>query len=344
MIPKASFPLLRHTVAALSLALAAAAPARAADVTLSYAFFAPAGTFPGKQMAHWAEQLKKRTNGKVEVRTFPGGTLLGARDMYDGVTKGVADIGLGAPSYDPGRFPLTAGMSMPLDFPNATVASQTLWAVTKEFKPKEYDGFKIIAMFTTEPGYIQSRGPVRNLADLNGMKLRAAGTGVPVLKALGAAPVGMPMPEVPQAVQTRVIDGTMTSREVLKDFRLAEQLKYVTDYPTVVVTFAAVMDSKRWDALPADVKKVIDELAEEMPLWTGKYHDQENVGAAIEWAKKDHRLDVLALSPQEKTAWDAKLAPMVDAWIAEAKAKGLPADRYIARARELRDQYAAGKK
>jgi len=167
---------------------------------------------------------------------------------------------------------------------------------------------------------------------------------VPVLKALGAAPVGMPMPEVPQAVQTRVIDGTMTSREVLKDFRLAEQLKYVTDYPTVVVTFAAVMDSKRWDALPPDVKKVIDELAEEMPLWTGKYHDQENVGAAIEWAKKDHKLDVLALSPQEKAAWDAKLAPMVDAWIAEAKAKGLPADRYIARARELRDQFAASKK
>jgi len=343
MTPKASFSFLRHSLAALGLALAAAAPAHAADITLNYAFFAPAGTFPGKQMAHWAEELKKRTNGKVEVRTYPGGTLLGARDMYDGVAKGVADIGLGAPSYDPGRFPLTAGISLPLHFPDATVASQTLWAVTKEFKPKEYDGFKIIAMFTTEPGYIQSRNPVRSLADLSGMKLRAAGTGVTVLKALGAAPVGMPMPEVPQSVQTRVIDGTMTSREVLKDFRLAEQLKYVTDYPTVVVTFAAVMDSKRWDALPPEVKKVIDELAEEMPTWTGHYHDRDNVGAALEWAKKEHGLQVLSLSPQEKAAWDAKLAPLVDEWIREAKAQGLPADRYIARARELRDQFAARK-
>jgi TRAP-type C4-dicarboxylate transport system substrate-binding protein len=343
MIPKAPFPLVQRSLAALSLALAAVAPAQAADITLSYAFFAPAGTFPGRQMAHWSEQLKKRSNGKVEVKTYPGGTLLGARDMYDGVTKGVADIGLGSPSYDPGRFPLTAGISMPLDFPNATVASQTLWAVTKEFKPKEYDGFKVIAMFTTEPGYIQSRNPVRNLADLQGMKLRAAGTGVPVLKALGAAPVGMAMPEVPQAVQTRVIDGTMTSREVLRDFKLAEQLKYVTDYPTVVVTFAAVMDSKRWDALPADVKKLIDELAEEMPVWTGKYHDQENVDAALAWAKKDHGLQVLTLPAQEKAAWDAKLAPLVDEWIAEAKGKGLPADRYIARARQLRDQFAAKK-
>lgn len=341
---KRAASLLQPLLAAAAAALLLSAPAaRAADVTLTYAFFAPAGTFPGKQMAHWADELKKRTNGKVEVRTFPGGTLLGARDMYDGVAKGVADIGLGAPSYDPGRFPLTAGLSMPLGFPNATVASQTLWAVTKEFKPKEYDGFKLIAMFTTEPGYIQSRSPVRNAADLAGMKLRAAGTGVPVLKALGAAPVGMPMPEVPQAVQTRVIDGTMTSREVLQDFRLAETLKYVTDYPSVVVTFAAVMDQKRWDALPADVKKVIDELADEMPTWTGRYHDEQNVGGALAWAKKEHKLEVVPLAAGEKAAWDAKLAPMVDAWIAEMGAKGLPAERYIQRVRALRDQFAGSK-
>jgi TRAP-type C4-dicarboxylate transport system substrate-binding protein len=63
-------------------------------------------------MTHWAQQLAKRTNGKVDVKTFPGGTLLGAKDMYDGVTKGVADIGLGSPSYDPGRFPLTSGVAL----------------------------------------------------------------------------------------------------------------------------------------------------------------------------------------------------------------------------------------
>jgi len=262
--------------------------ASAAEITLTYAFFAPAKTFPAVQMTHWAQQLAKRTNGKVEVKTFPGGTLLGAKDMYDGVSKGVADIGLGAPSYDPGRFPLTSGIALPVGFTSATQASHTLWALTKEFKPKEYDGFKVIAMFTTEPGFIQTKTAVKNAADLAGMKLRAAGTGVPVLKALGAAPIGMPMPEVPQSVQTGVIAGTMTSREVLQDFKLAESLKFVTDYPTVVVSFAAVMDQKKWDKLPADVKKAIDELAEEMPGWTGNYHDNENVGAAMAWAQKEH--------------------------------------------------------
>jgi TRAP-type C4-dicarboxylate transport system substrate-binding protein len=333
-------PLLALSLAALA---ALPAPVRAADINLTYAFFAPATTFPGRQMAHWAEELKKRTNGKVEVRTFPGGSLLSARDMYDGVSKGVADIGLGSPSYDPGRFPLTSGVSLPLGFPDATVASQVLWALTKEFKPKEFENFKVIAMFTTEPGHIQTSKPVRTAADLAGMKLRASGTGVPVLSALGAAPVGMPMPEVPQAVQTGVIAGHMTSREVLKDFKLAEMLKYTTDYPTVVTSFAAVMDSKRWDKLPDDVKKVIDQLAEEMPVWTGRYHDQQNVGEALAWSKKEHGLEIVALPPEERKAWDAKLQPMVKQWVDEMQAKGLPADRYVGRAGELRDQFAKQK-
>ena len=335
-----SISTLVSSLAAGLLLLASPLPLWAAEINLTYAFFAPAGTFPGKQMAHWAEQLTKRTNGKVAVKTFPAGTLLGAREMYDGVSKGVADIGLGSPSYDPGRFPLTSGVSLPMGFTNATVASRTLWELTKEFRPKEYEDFKVIAMFTTEPGFIQTKTAVRNAADLNGMKLRAAGTGVPVLKALGAAPIGMPMPEVPQSVQTGVISGTMTSREVLQDFKLAESLKFVTDYPTVVVTFAAVMDRKRWEKLPADVQKVIDELAAEMPAWTGQYHDNENVGAAMRWAAKEHKLQVVSLAADERAKWDAKLKPMEEQWVAEMSAKGLPAARYLARLRELRDQFA----
>ncbi len=338
--PRSRSGWLRSVVAGAVVLAAMPFTASAADINLTYAFFAPAGTFPGKQMAHWAEQVNKRTNGKVAVKTFPGGTLLGAKDMYDGVTKGVADIGLGAPSYDPGRFPLTSGASLPVGFRNATVASETLWELTKEFKPKEFEEFKVIAMFTTEPGYIQSRKPVRNADDLKDMKLRAAGTGVPVLKALGAAPIGMPMPEVPQSVQTGVIDGTMTSREVLQDFKLAETLKYVTDYPSVVVTFAAVMDKKRWDKLPADVQKVIEDLGPEMATWTGKYHDNENVGAALKWATSQHKLQVLELAPDERARWDAKLKPMEQQWVTEMTAKGLPAAAYLKRLGELRDQFA----
>ncbi len=338
---KHPMPLLVVFLAALCLMLGGvSSQAIAKPIKLTYAFFAPAGTFPGKQMAQWAKEMEKRTDGLVKVQTFPGGTLLGGRDMYDGVLRGVADIGLSCPAYDPGRFPLTSGVGLPVKFPNATVASLTLLDLMSEFKPAEYEKFKIITMFTNEPGHIQSREPVESLKDLKGMKLRAAGTGVSILKVLGAAPVAMSMPQVPESVQTGVIDGAMTSREVLKDFKLAENLHHVVEYPTAVVTFAAVMDKKKWDELPDKVKKVIDELAREMTIWTGQYHDKKNVGEALAWSKKNYNLQIHKLSDAEATKWDALLAPMVASWEKEMEAKGLPAKKFLERLGQLRDKYA----
>lgn len=327
-------------IAALALAgVGLLRPAQAAEVNLTYAFFAPAGTFPAKQMEHWVAELAKRTDGKVEVKTFPGGSLLGAKDMYDGVRHGVADIGLGAPAYDPGRFPLSAGISLPLGFPNATVASLTYWDLIQELEPREYQEFKIIALFTTEPAHIMSRKPAASLAELEGMKLRGAGSAVQTLGNLGAAPVGMPMPSVPEAVQTGVIDGLVSSREVLKDFKLAESLGYTTDYPMGVVTFAAVMDKARWQRLPADVQKEIDALGREMAEWTGRYHDG-HVREALAWSTQNHDLKSVTLSAEEKAAWDARLESLVAEWEKEATAQGLPAEKLLRRLSELKQKYS----
>jgi TRAP-type C4-dicarboxylate transport system substrate-binding protein len=127
---------------------------------------------------------------------------------------------------------------------------------------------------------------------------------------------------------------------VLKDFKLAEMLHYVADYPSVVVTFAAVMDQKRWEKLPPNVQKVIEALGSEMALWTGQYHDKQNVGGALAWAAKEHKLQVLPLAAGEKAKWDERLKPMVDQWVQEMNAKGLPAQKYLTRLRELKDQFA----
>jgi TRAP-type transport system periplasmic protein len=314
--------------------------AEGVDLQWSYAFFAPAGTFPGRQMERWAELVTERTNGQVQVETFPGGTLLAAPDIYDGVIQGVADIGLGSPGYDVGRFPLLSGVALPVGFPNATVASLVMHDLMEEFEPEELtNDFKIITVFTTEPGFIQTIEPVQTLDDLSGLTLRGAGGGLDVLAALGADPVGMPMPEVPEAVQTGVIEGYLTSREVLQDFGLAEQIRYVTDYPTVVVTFAAVMRQSDWDELPSDIQGVIEELSREMTLWTGEYHDQENVGGALEWAEQEHGLEVIELDDGESARWDERLEPLVEQWVSEVEGMGLPAREFLDRLYELRDEY-----
>ena len=105
--------------------------ADAADITLSYANFSPAPTIPCVQMERWKTEVEKRTDGKVQVNTFPGGTLLEAKNMYDGVASGIADIGCLCMAYQPGRFIVTNSTSLPLGIPNAKVGSKVLWDVGK---------------------------------------------------------------------------------------------------------------------------------------------------------------------------------------------------------------------
>ncbi|HBT20384.1 MAG TPA: C4-dicarboxylate ABC transporter substrate-binding protein [Peptococcaceae bacterium] len=310
------------------------------SIVLNYAFFAPANTFPAKQMEKWKEEVEKRTNGRVKVQLFPGGTLLTEKNMYDGVKNGVADIGLSVTTYEPGRFPLLAISDMPSGYPNAKVASQVVYDLVHEFTPEAFKDLKIITVFATEPSYLQTVKPVRNLEDLKGMQLRIAGALTPVLKSLGASPVGMAMAEVPEALQTGIIKGYVSSREVLMDLKLAEQIKYVTDYPLTINTFVAVMNKDVWESLPEDIKKVIDDLSREMAVWTGEYMDN-HVREALEWAVEEEGLEVIKLSPQEKEKWDRILKPIQDNYVKELEAKGYPAEEYRDRLYELIEKYSS---
>ncbi len=307
-------------------------------INLKYAFFAPAGTFPAVQMEEWASLLEERTDGWVQVDTYPGGALLGPFNMFDGVLEGVAEIGLSCPSYEPGRFPLIELADFPLDFASSEVASVVLWELYEEFQPEELADYKVITMFATEPAYIQSKDRVASLDDLRGLELRAAGTGAPFLGALGATQVSMDQGAVGEALQTGVIDGYASSREVLYDFKYAEIVKYVTDYPIFQISFAAVMDREVWDGLPPEVQEVIDELGPEMARWTGQYLDG-HAEDAVEWAVAEEGVEVVTLSDEERARWDEVLQPLVDDAVENLEAQGLPGQEFIERLYELRDQY-----
>jgi TRAP-type C4-dicarboxylate transport system substrate-binding protein len=301
-------------------------------ITLKYAFFAGPQTFPAVQMEKWAEEIEKRTNGKVQVETFPGGTLLTPQNMFDGVLQGVADIGLSCPTYEPGRFPLLSLNDLSGVYPDAATASTSFFELVQEFDPEELSQFKVITAFATEPAYIASSKEVSSLDDLRGLELRTAG-GPKVLDALGAKSVSMPMSELGPALQTGVVDGYASSREVLRDYKFAETTKYVVDYPLTQISFLALMSKDRWDSLPADVQQVIDELAPEMADFAGTYLDQ-HVQESVEWSQ-GIGLEVQTLSAEERAKWDAALEPVNDQVLAEVKGKGLPADEFFARMKEL---------
>ncbi len=311
-----------------------------AQIKLSYANFPPAPTFPCVQMERWKTEVEKRTAGKVKVDTYPGSTLLNPKNMFDGVIAGTADIGNLATSYQPGAFPVVEAVDLPLGWPNATVASLVLWELVDKYKPKEFEKVKVLTMFTCPPANIMSMKPVRNLADLKGYELRASGTGAKILGLLGAAPVAMPQSDVPEALQKGVIKGNVSSMEVLKDFKYAEYCRYVTaNVNLFVVSFAVVMNQAKWNSLPDDVKKVFDDMRREQAIWTGQYVDN-HVNAALKWSKETFKdFQMLELPKDELSRWYALLNPMMDKYLADYEAKGIPAKAILNDVMNLKEKY-----
>jgi TRAP-type C4-dicarboxylate transport system substrate-binding protein len=303
--------------------------ALAGPIELNYANFPPAPTFPCVQMERWKSEVEKRTDGKVAIKTFPGGTLLNAKGMMDGVIAGTADIGCLCMAYQPGRFLITNATSLPLGLPNAKVASLTLWDIYTKYKPEAFSKVKVLTMFTTAPSNIMSKIPIRTLKDIEGVPLRASGGAAQILKAWGANRVGMPMPETPAALQKGVVKGLFSSLEVMKDFKFAESCKYVTMTNSPVYPFAVVMNMASWNKLPKEVQKVFDDLRLEQCEWTGTYMDN-HVIESIEWSKKEQGVEVITLSAEEKAKWDKLLEPITQKWIGDNKAKGLPAEQIVA--------------
>lgn len=309
-------------------------------IKLTYAFFAPANTFPAVQMEEWKKRLEERTDGKVEVELFFGGSLLEANNMFDGVENGTADIGLTSTTYEPGRFPLLAISDMPSGYKNATSASKVVADLIEEYPPASLESFKIITVFTTEPAYIQSNEPIATLEDLSGQQLRIAGALTPIMEKLGAAPVGMSQAEVPEALQTGIIDGYVSSREILQDSRLAEMVGYTTNYPLALNTFVAVMHKDTWEALPEDVQQVIDELKDEMTEFTGNYLDK-HVQESIQWSKENYNHEIVELSASEKEKWDSILQKVQEEYVKELEQEGLPAEEYYRKMKDLIEKYNA---
>jgi TRAP-type C4-dicarboxylate transport system substrate-binding protein len=249
--------------------------------------------------------------------------------MMDGVIAGQADIGCLCMAYQPGRFVVTNATGLPLGIPDARTGSLALLDLYSKYKPEEFAKVKVLALFTTAQSNIMSKVPVRSLEDLQGLSLRGSGPAAQVLGALGANPVGMPMSDTPEALQKGVIKGLLSSLEVLKDFKYAETCRYVTRIDTVIYPFAVVMNQARWNSLPPDVKQVMEDLVAEQSEWTGVYMDN-HVKESVDWSRETYQVEVIFLDAAEKARWDERLKPMTDKWIAEARAKGLPAEEILA--------------
>jgi TRAP-type C4-dicarboxylate transport system substrate-binding protein len=317
--------------------VAADQAAAQSKITLTYANFPPATTFPCVQMERWAKEVEKRTGGKVKVQTFPGGTLLPAKNIFDGVITGTADIGNFAMSYQPGRFPVSEAVDLPIGFTSAKAASLALYDLIQKY-PKEFEKVKLLTLFTCPPADFMTTKPVRALKDLKGMELRVSGTGAEAVKRLGGIPIAMPQSETPEALQKGVVKGVVSSMEILKDFNFAAYCPYATDTNLFVVTFAVVMNKGKWNSLPQDVKKVLDDLSREQAEWTGTYVD-DHVKEALAWSKQKYQHQVIQLPAADKAEIPKLVKPMFDEYVKRVSAQGVAGQQVLDDLYKLKAKY-----
>jgi TRAP-type C4-dicarboxylate transport system substrate-binding protein len=245
--------------ASIALLLAAAAVgfapqlADAQEVTLRVHQFLPAqAPVPRNFIAPWAKKVEEESKGRIKVELFPTMQLGGSPpQLYDQAKDGVVDIVWTLPGYTPGRFPRTEAFELPFIAGNAEQTSQAAWDFYEKHLKDEFKEVKVIAVHTHGPGLIHAKGNgVRKLEDMKGMKLRAPTRIInELMKTLGATPVGMPVPQMPEALSRGVIDGTVVPWEVTTPLKVAELVNTHTTFAgnrsLYVAFFVFAMNQKK---------------------------------------------------------------------------------------------------
>jgi TRAP-type transport system periplasmic protein len=298
-------------------------------ITLNYSSFFPAPHKNSVLAEQWCREVEKRSGGKVKISFFPGGTLTPAAQTYDNVVKGIADIGFSVFAYTRGKFPLTEVIDLPLGYKSGAQATKLVNAYYNKFKPKELDETHVLILSAHGPGILHTKKPVAKLEDMKGMKIRATGLAAKIVTALGGAPVGATMPETYDALRTGVVDGSMAPEESLQGWKWGEVIGYTTqNYGSAYSTaMFVVMNKAKWASLPPDVQKVIEDVDKEWTDKQGKLWDEiDKEGADFAVQKGVKRIP---LSKEEDAKWAEKVRPLLDDYIKDMKAKGLPGDEAV---------------
>ena len=312
-------------------------------IKLNLAHFWPSTHFvEAEQVKQWKAEVEKATQGKVEIVSFPGQTLLKMQGIYDGVVDGVADIGIGVFALSYGRYPLMEIFELPmLNYSNATAAAVTTGEGYNRIPALKLKDAQLMYLFCTGPGAIWSTFPIRNQADLKGKEIMATSSTAVIMKKLGAVPVGLPRPEVYMALKKGIVKGSVGPVEVLKGFKEAEVVDYVTPVNGLYnKVFYVIMNQDKWASLPDEVKAAITEVNKSWAEKAGKIWTS-HMDEGLDFAVKNHGVKVIELGGEEHAKWMKQLQPIVDKFGADMEKKGLPGKATVDLVFKLADQASA---
>lgn len=320
---------------------------QAQDVTLRIHQFLPApAPVPKNFIAPWAEKVTAESNGRIKFELYPAMQLGGAPPgLYDQARDGVVDIVWTLAGYTPGRFPKSETFDMPFLPASAEATSQAAWDFYEKHLKDEFADTHVITVHTHGPGLLHVKGNgVAKLEDMKGLKMRGPTRVVTaMLTALGATPVGMPVPAMPEALSKGVIDGTVVPWEVTTPLKVAELVNSHTNFAgsrgLYTTFFLFTMNKESYAKLPDDLKKVLDaNSGAATAKWVGKVMDDGDLPGLKAAQARNNK--IITLDAAETARWKAAAQPVVDNWVNEMKGKGIDGAALIADAKALIAKYA----
>ena len=318
------------------------------SVTLKFhTFMAPQSNVWLSMHKPWMEKVEKDSGGRIKFEAYPAMQLGGTPvQLYDQARDGVVDVVWTLPGNTAGRFPRVEVFELPFIMNNAEATSKAYWEYIQTQAPDEFKETQVIALHVHGPGMFHSATKlVKSPADLKGMKVRGPTRQVTkLLAALGATPVGMPLPQIPDALSKGTIDGCVIPWEVVPSVKVHELTKFHTEFPAsgpalYTTTFVMAMNKPKYESLSPDLKKVIDAnsgLA--TSAWLGK--TQQGNDPIGRKAAVDRGNTIHTLTSAEAQEFIKVAQAIDDEWVADMTKRGFDGKKLLQTARDLIAKHA----
>ena len=308
--------------------------ARGQTIELKLSHYVPPNHTAHKFLEAWAADLDRRSSGRLKVKIYPASQLGPVQRQFDLARNGQADISYGLTGATPGRYPMTELASLPFFWPSAgstsEVTSRRLTELAPTYLAKEFEGLHILWVGVTPTnGFFMARKKLDGPGDLKGAKIRFQGeVNARILRELGAIPLQVPPGDVADGLSKGVIDGAIFDYEAAESFGIGPMTRYVAEPKFVTATVALVINQAKYDALPPDLKAMIDETnGPEAAARLGREWDAaERHGRDTLLAQKT---TIVEFSPAQVNRLKSDLAPIEAISIANLKNAGKPADKML---------------
>ncbi len=292
-------------------------------------FLGPNSNIHENLIVPWCNRVHKESAGVLKCQIYPSMQLGGSPpQLFDQAKDGVADIVWTVPTYQAGRFSKTEVFELPFLIESAEKSSPALWEYVQKNSLDEFRGTRPILLHFNDGNLLHmGNRSIQRLEDLKGVKVRApTRLGTRILSALGAIPIQMPVPAVPEAIAKGVVDGAMLPWEVAASLKMQEITRFHIEVPSGQpkmsnIVFAMVMNQAKYDSLAPGLKRIIDQNSGiESSRWAGRVTD-----ASVPGARKigqERKNTFVTLGADEYAQWVKATAVVGDDWIREVAAKG----------------------